>query len=207
LKRPRYQRGNLTPVVRKGGLKVWVYRWREIGSQGEPVPRKQVIGTVEEHRTQTAAWRAVESLRFDLNHETRRAEAVAAKFSQLLQHYRKVELNLSIDSCRGLGSSVRTALYHQSIGQDEQPPSGSISGLTHSKSHDRPAEELAGLMVPFCRCRVIRRDFQTSVPGSEKFSWRIIRTQTDLHVMINSPFRTNRDGACHIANTLTDDSR
>ena len=90
----------MTLVVRKGGLKVWVYRWREIGSQGEPVPRKQVIGTVEEHRTQTVAWRAVDSLRFDLNHETRRTESVPAKFSQLLQHYRKVELDLSVESER-----------------------------------------------------------------------------------------------------------
>ena len=100
MKRPRYQRGNLTLVVRKGGLKVWVYRWREIGPKGEPIPRKQVIGTVEEHRTQTSAWRAVESLRFDLNHEIHRAESVPAKFSQLLQHYRKVELDLSVQSER-----------------------------------------------------------------------------------------------------------
>jgi integrase len=100
LKRPRYQRGNLTLVVRKGGLKVWVYRWREIGPKNEPIPRKQVIGTAEEYRTQTAAWQAVESLRFDINHETRRAASVPTRFSQLLEHYRKIELDLETESER-----------------------------------------------------------------------------------------------------------
>jgi hypothetical protein len=100
LKRPRYQKWNLTLVVRKGGLKVWVYRWRDVGSKSEPIPRKQVIGTAEEYRTQTAAWRAVESLRFDINHETRRAASVPSSFSQLLEHYRKAELDLAVDSER-----------------------------------------------------------------------------------------------------------
>jgi integrase len=90
----------LTLIVRQSGLKVWVYRWREIGPKGEPVPRKQVIGTVEEYRTKSSAWQAVESLRFDINHETRRAASVPSSFSQLLEHYRKSELDLDTKSER-----------------------------------------------------------------------------------------------------------
>lgn len=90
----------MTLVVRQSGLKVWVYRWREVGAKGEPVPRKQVIGTGEEYRTKSSAWQAVESLRFDVNHETRRAASVPSSFSQLLEHYRKIELDLEIESER-----------------------------------------------------------------------------------------------------------
>lgn len=90
----------MTLVVRKSGMKVWVYRWREIGAQGEPIPRKQVIGTLEEYHTKSSAWLAVESLRFDINHETRRAASVPSSFSQLVKHYRKIELDLEIESER-----------------------------------------------------------------------------------------------------------
>jgi hypothetical protein len=85
LKRERYQHGSLTIEGRKNGPDVWVYRWRE-GN----VTRKQIIGSTDQYPTRTAALRAVDGLRLDIN-----AGAVSnspVTIRELIEHYTLIEL-------------------------------------------------------------------------------------------------------------------
>ncbi|MFP5249400.1 MAG: tyrosine-type recombinase/integrase [Acidobacteriota bacterium] len=100
MKRPRYQHGFFSRHARKKGPSVWVYRWREIGPSGESKMRSLVVGTVKQYPTETSAWKAVEMLRFDINYQTLRPDAVPEKFRQLSEHYQMVELDLEKPSER-----------------------------------------------------------------------------------------------------------
>jgi integrase len=90
LRRERYQQGSLTIERRNKGSNVWVYRWREQLGNGESVPRKRIIGTINEYRTKSAAQKAVDGIRLDIN-------ALAAMIttshtvSELIAHYKEVE--------------------------------------------------------------------------------------------------------------------
>ncbi len=95
MKRPRYQKGFFSRLKRKSGPDVWMYRWWEIGPKGEARMRKQVIGTLQQYPSKTAAWRAVELLRLDINYEAPRPESLPANFGELIGHYRKIELDRS----------------------------------------------------------------------------------------------------------------
>lgn len=100
LRRERYQQGSLTTEKRSSGPDVWVFRWREQLDNRETVKRKRIIGTVQEYRTETAARKAVDALRLDIN-----AEAVSASpmtIRELAEHYREKEL------CEGCGKTART---------------------------------------------------------------------------------------------------
>lgn len=100
MKRPRYQKGFFSRLKRKSGPDVWMYRWREIGPKGEARMRKQVIGTLQQYPSKTAAWRAVELLRLDINYEAPRPESLPADLGELIEHYRKIELDRSQPSNR-----------------------------------------------------------------------------------------------------------
>lgn len=63
----RYQEGSIDRVKRSKGSDVWVYRWRELGSNGHRVQRKQVIGDADRYRTKSDAKKAVDSLRAEIN--------------------------------------------------------------------------------------------------------------------------------------------
>ena len=71
-----------------------MYRWREIDATGKPKPRALVVGSVKQYPTETAAWKAVSTLRLDINHHTSRPEGLPETFEQLAQHYRLIELDL-----------------------------------------------------------------------------------------------------------------
>jgi len=100
LKRPRYQHGFFSEVRRKKGPNVWIYRWREVDPKGKPQMRSHVVGTVKEYKTETAAWVAVEALRLNINQEALQNEAIAMTFKQVVEHYRKIELDMALDSER-----------------------------------------------------------------------------------------------------------
>lgn len=90
LKRQRYQSGSLTTEKRSNGPDVWVYRWRESVGTAQSVQRKRIIGSTKEFPTESAARRAVDALRLDIN-----AEAVSASpmtLNELGKHYREIEL-------------------------------------------------------------------------------------------------------------------
>jgi integrase len=81
--RRRYQQGCLIREKRKTGPDVWVFRWRE----GE-VNRKEQIGTVEQFSNKSAAMKACELLRANINREARSPRTVA----ELVSHYTEHEL-------------------------------------------------------------------------------------------------------------------
>ncbi len=79
---------------------MWLYRWREVDPKGKPQMRSLVVGTVKEYKTETAAWKAVETLRLNVNQEALRPDAVALTFKQTVEHYRTIELNVDTESER-----------------------------------------------------------------------------------------------------------
>lgn len=85
--RERYQSGCLTREKRKAGPCVWIFRWRETRPEGR-VNRKVVVGSVVEYPTKSAALKAVEALRVNINAECRAPLTV----DQLTTHYIETEL-------------------------------------------------------------------------------------------------------------------
>jgi integrase len=108
LNRPRYQHGFFSRHQRKKGPEVWVYRWREIDANGKPKPRALVIGSVKQYPTETAAWKAVSTLRLDVNYHTSRPEGIPDRFEQLAEHYTLIELDLEKDSERKVYQTKQT---------------------------------------------------------------------------------------------------
>jgi integrase len=66
MQRTRTQRGGVNLDVSSSGNKIWVFRWRETRPDGRRVPRKRVIGTLEEYPTKKAAENAARGFRLDL---------------------------------------------------------------------------------------------------------------------------------------------
>jgi len=83
MRRRRYQNGCLFREKRKSGSDVWVFRYRD----GQ-LNRKKIIGTVEQFPTKSAAKKACESLRLNINRETRTPSTVG----ELVAHYQQHEL-------------------------------------------------------------------------------------------------------------------
>ena len=79
----RYQEGCLYREKRKAGPDVWVFRYRDGQSN-----RKEQIGTVEAFPSKSAAKKACEPLRANMNRETRTPRTVA----DLVTHYTEKEL-------------------------------------------------------------------------------------------------------------------
>ena len=83
MRQRRYQNGCLFKEKRKAGPDVWVFRYRD----GE-VNRKEMVGTVEQFPTKSDAKKACESLRVNINRETRTPRTLG----ELIAHYKKHEL-------------------------------------------------------------------------------------------------------------------
>ena len=99
----RYQEGCLYRESRKSGPDVWVFRFRDGQTN-----RKEVVGTLAQFPTKTAARKACELRRSNLNPETRSPRTVA----DLVSHYIEKELpeaGRKAHSTRGVyGSYIRT---------------------------------------------------------------------------------------------------
>ncbi|MBB5059104.1 integrase [Granulicella aggregans] len=79
----RYQEGCLYRERRNAGPDVWVFRWRD-----GTVNRKEKVGTVDEFATKSAAMRACEQIRANINRDTRSPRT----FGELASHYAEHEL-------------------------------------------------------------------------------------------------------------------
>jgi integrase len=90
--RTRYQQGSLTIEQRKNGPPVWVYRWRESCTDGTRVKRKQIVGTKLRFPTRSAAAREVDGLRLNINCESGASTSQSLTVSELIAHYKTVEL-------------------------------------------------------------------------------------------------------------------
>jgi integrase len=83
MRHKRYQKGCLYREKRKASPEAWVFRWRD----GQ-VNRKEIVGTVEQFKTKSAAQKACESLRNNANRESRSPRTLA----ELIAHYQQHEL-------------------------------------------------------------------------------------------------------------------
>jgi integrase len=90
--RTRYQKGSLKQITRKGGRRVWIYRWRETGSDGTRVARKVVVGSVRDLRNETAAQDELARLNLNINLDLSEGARPLGRFSELVEHYRRKEL-------------------------------------------------------------------------------------------------------------------
>lgn len=88
-RRRSYQAGCLTTERRKTG-DIWVYRYRESLPDGTRAHRSQIIGTVKEYPTRSAAQRACDSLRLEVNLSAK--TPASPTLAEIVQHYRAVEL-------------------------------------------------------------------------------------------------------------------
>jgi integrase len=113
-RRNRYQQGSLTIEHRSTGPDVRVYRWREPGTHGRTVKRKRIIGTTKEYPTQSAAWKAVDALKLDINAEA--VSGITMTIRELAEHYEEAELG---ERC---GKTAKTcATYKHHLRQDIIP--------------------------------------------------------------------------------------
>lgn len=94
--RTRYNRGMVRKEKRAEGT-VWVFRWSE-RINGQRLHHKEVIGTLKDHPTESAANRAAERLRFKLNEDKSKLSPV--KFGFLTNHYVEHELPKASRSTR-----------------------------------------------------------------------------------------------------------
>src|ERR1700691_4096354 len=115
--RARYQKGSLTKIKRKSGCLVWLFRWRETGSDGSRRPRNIVVGPVSELRTEADARWALETLPLNINHDHSEQARPPRNFRTLVDHYRLKELVLQHDerkensTKKGTESYLKTWLY------------------------------------------------------------------------------------------------
>ena len=100
--RARYQKGSLTKIKRKNGYLVWLFRWRETGSDGSRRPRNIVVGPVSELRTEADARRALETLRLNINLDPSEQARPPRNFRSLVDHYRLKELVFQNDERKGV---------------------------------------------------------------------------------------------------------
>ncbi len=89
-KRTSFQAGSLRKEKRRRGPDVWVYRWREVGSDGVVRKPKAVVGTVDKLPTKSLAKRAVEALGLGVN---KARETEEKTVEQVLLHYAAKELS------------------------------------------------------------------------------------------------------------------
>jgi integrase len=91
------QEGSLKRVRRDGGREVWIFRWREIGTDGIRRPRKLVVGTTKQFRSETAAWDRVEQLNLNINLDRTVEARCPGTFGELVEHFAAKELPKSDD--------------------------------------------------------------------------------------------------------------
>lgn len=92
MRRARYQRGSLSLIKRKDGLKVWKYRWRETQANGTRKRRSMIVGSVEDYPTESQAQAAADGLRLNINHVTLQGAGKDITVEALVNHYREHEL-------------------------------------------------------------------------------------------------------------------
>jgi integrase len=91
MRRARYQQGSLVLKERKKG-KVWKFRWREVQLDGSIRRRSAEVGTYDEYPSESAAQKAADALRLDINQQTQARLLRDVNVETLVRHYREHEL-------------------------------------------------------------------------------------------------------------------
>ena len=93
LTRQTFQHGSLTIETRNSGKGVWIFRWRELGPDGNRIRRKIIVGTKEALPTKAKAEKAAAALRLDITKEQPERIKAAVTVGQLAAHYMEKELD------------------------------------------------------------------------------------------------------------------
>ncbi len=91
-RRTRYQQGSVQREKRHNGPDVWIFRWRETGTDGSSKYRKAIVGTVASLTTEASALKAAQALRIDANQQTPQADSGPSTIANLVSHYKLKEL-------------------------------------------------------------------------------------------------------------------
>jgi integrase len=91
MRRTSYQLGSLKRAKRKKG-DVWEYRWREVQIDGSVRRKNIVIGTLDDHPSESAAQAAVDALRLEINKQTPQLLIRNITLGTLANHYQQHEL-------------------------------------------------------------------------------------------------------------------
>ncbi len=91
MRRDRYQQGSLVLKDRRKG-KVWKFRWREVQLDGSIRRRSAEVGSYDEYPNESAAQKAADSLRLDINQQTQTRLLREVNIETLVRHYREHEL-------------------------------------------------------------------------------------------------------------------
>ncbi len=62
--------------------------------------RSLVVGTVQEFKTESSAWNAVSTMRLEINQEALQAQTTVLLLKEVIEHYRRSELNVELESDR-----------------------------------------------------------------------------------------------------------
>ena len=89
-KRTRYQFGSVVRKARKKGPDVWALRYREHLPDGTNCHKSLILGTVEQHVTESQARRAAQTLLLRINVENPNAGVVT--FGAVIERYLAEEL-------------------------------------------------------------------------------------------------------------------
>ncbi len=88
--RVSYQEGSVERVHRAKGPDQWVYRWWSTTPEGKRLHRSKVIGSIERYPTLTAARRAVQNFRAEVNADHQTAGRITV--SEAWGHFQANEL-------------------------------------------------------------------------------------------------------------------
>jgi integrase len=133
MRRALYQNGSVVLKSRSRGPAAWVYRWREIGPQGNETRKSLIIGTIAQIPTRTQALKAAEKYRLHANRESRNTGDPS--FGLLIERYIVEErLRTAKDQPRWVG----TLEQDEEFDAEALDPSTASSYLSILKVHIRP---------------------------------------------------------------------
>ena len=104
-KRQRYQFGSVERKARKKGPDVWVLRYREYLPDGTSCHKSLIVGTVEQHATESQARRAAQALLLGINVDNPNAGVVT--FGAVIERYLAEELPDRHSTARSYQSWLR----------------------------------------------------------------------------------------------------
>lgn len=94
LTRTRYQNGSLRVKKRRNGMRIWEFRYAEVGPDGKRRSRGVTIGTVQEYPTETSARKspAAQALVLRINAEHPLGPVTASTVGALIARYEEEEM-------------------------------------------------------------------------------------------------------------------
>jgi len=104
-RRQRYQFGSVERKARKKGPDVWALRYREHLLDGTNCHKSLIVGTVEQHATESQARRAAQALLLRINADS--PNTVAVTLGAVIERYLVEELPDRHSTARGYRSWLR----------------------------------------------------------------------------------------------------